>query len=148
MGLASGQGLHQLLDAHWQPVDLPPQGLVLSTKLADILGLVPGDRVTLSALEGRRPVLEVPVVSVVDEMLGLGAYMDAGALAGLLGESHTSSGAYLRIDTDKALQVYEHLKRMPAVAGVAVARAVQQSVRETMERAFFFSVASCWCLPA
>jgi putative ABC transport system permease protein len=138
LGLASGQGLHQLLDAHWQPVDLPPQGLVLSTKLADILGLVPGDRVTLSALEGRRPVLEVPVVAVVDEMLGLGAYMDAGALARLLGEAHTSSGAYLRIDTDKALQVYECLKRMPAVAGVAVARAVQQSVRETMERAFFF----------
>ena len=138
MGLTSGRGLHQLLDAHLQPVDLPPQGLVLSAKLADILGLVPGDRVTLAALEGRRPVLEVPVVSVVDEMLGLGAYMDAGALARLLGESHTSSGAYLRIETDKALQVYERLKRMPAMAGVAVAHAVQQSVRETMARAFFF----------
>lgn len=138
MGLTSGRGLHQLLDAHLQPVDLPPQGLVLSAKLADILGLVPGDRVTLAALEGRRPVLEVQVVSVVDEMLGLGAYMDAGALARLLGESHTSSGAYLRIETDKALQVYERLKRMPAMAGVAVAHAVQQSVRETMARAFFF----------
>ena len=138
MGLMQGNGLHQLLDARLQPVDLPPQGLVLSAKLADILGLAPGDRVSLEALEGRRPVLDMPVVSVVDEMLGLGAYMDAAALARLLGEDHTSSGAYLRIEADKALQVYERLKRMPAVAGVAVAQATQQSVRETMARAFFF----------
>jgi putative ABC transport system permease protein len=138
MGLMPGNGLHQLLDARLQPVDLPPQGLVLSAKLADILGLAPGDRVSLEALEGRRPVLDMPVVSVVDEMLGLGAYMDAAALARLLGEDHTSSGAYLRIEADKALQVYERLKRMPAVAGVAVAQATQQSVRETMARAFFF----------
>jgi putative ABC transport system permease protein len=138
MGLMPGNGLHQLLDARLQPVDLPPQGLVLSAKLADILGLAPGDRVSLEALEGRRPVLDMPVASVVDEMLGLGAYMDAAALARLLGEDHTSSGAYLRIEANKALQVYERLKRMPAVAGVAVAQATQQSVRETMARAFFF----------
>ena len=138
MGLMPGNGLHQLLDARLQPVDLPQQGLVLSAKLADILGVAPGDRVSLEALEGRRPVLDMPVVAVVDEMLGLGAYMDAAALARLLGEDHTSSGAYLRIEADKALQVYERLKRMPAVAGVAVAQATQQSVRETMARAFFF----------
>ena len=138
MGLTPGNGLHQLLDVRLQPVDLPPQGLVLSAKLADILGVAPGDRVSLEALEGRRPVLDMPVLSVVDEMLGLGAYMDAAALARLLGEDHTSSGAYLRIEADKALQVYERLKRMPAVAGVAVAQATQQSVRETMARAFFF----------
>lgn len=138
MGLMPGNGLHQLLDEHLNPVDLPPQGLVLSTKLADILGVEPGDRVSLDALEGRRSRLDMPVVAVVDEMMGLGAYMDAGALARLLGEEHTSSGAYLRIESDQALQVYERLKRMPAVAGVAVAHAVQQSVGETMQRAFFF----------
>eukprot|EP01034_Spumella_vulgaris_P022448 gene22446-28573_t len=138
MGLMQGKGQHQLLGADGHAVDLPPQGLVLSAKLADILGVVPGDRLTLEALEGRRPVLDIPVVSVVDEMLGLGAYMDARALARLLGEENTSSGAFLRIEADKALQVYERLKRMPVVAGIAVAHAVQQSVRQTMERAFFF----------
>ena len=65
MGLMPGNGLHQLLDANLQPVDLPPQGLVLSAKLANVLGVVPGDRLTLAALEGRRPVLDMPVVAVV-----------------------------------------------------------------------------------
>jgi putative ABC transport system permease protein len=138
MGLLPGNGLRQLLDAQLHPVDLPSQGLVLSAKLADILGVVPGDRLSLGVLEGRRPVLDLPVAAVVDEMLGLGAYMDADELARLLGEHSTSSGAYLRIEADKALQVYARLKSMPAIAGVAVAHATQQSVRETMQRAFFF----------
>lgn len=138
MGLMPGGELHQLLDAHLQPVDLPAQGLVLSTKLASILQVGPGDRVTLEALEGQRPVLDLPVVRVVDEMLGLGAYMDAQALARLLGEDQTTSGAYLRIQADRAPQVYERLKHLPAVAGVAVRGAVQQSARDTMDRAFFF----------
>lgn len=137
-GLAPGHELRRLLDGNLRPVDLPPRGLVLSDKLARILGLSPGDVVTMEVLEGARPVLQVPVVGVVDEMLGLGAYMDARALSRLLGEDETSSGAYLRIQADKAPGFYERLKRIPAVAGVAVRGAVQQSLRETMDRSFLF----------
>lgn len=138
MGLMPGGELRQLLDKRLRAVDLPPQGLVLSAKLAEILQVAPGDRISLEALEGQRPVLEIPVVRVVDEMLGLGAYMDAEDLARLLGEDQTVSGAYLRIQADQASQVYERLKRLPAVAGVAIRAMVQQSARESMERAFFF----------
>lgn len=138
MGLMPGGELRQLLDKRLRAVDLPPQGLVLSAKLAEILQVAPGDRISLEALEGQRPVLEIPVVRVVDEMLGLGAYMDADDLARLLGEGQTVSGAYLRIQADQASQVYERLKRLPAVAGVAIRAMVQQSARESMERAFFF----------
>lgn len=138
MGLMPGGDLRQLLDARLRPVDLPSQGLVLSAKLAQILQVAPGERITLEVLEGHRPVLNIPVVRVVDEMLGLSAYMDADELARLLGEDKTVSGAYLRIEGDKTTQIYGHLKRLPAVAGVAIRAVVQQSARESMERAFFF----------
>ncbi|MDD2924988.1 ABC transporter permease [Rhodoferax sp.] len=137
-GLVSGHELRRLLDAQLRPVELPPQGLVLTKKLAQMLDLAPGDLVTMEVLEGTRPVLQVPVVGLVDEMLGLGAYMDAFALARLLGEENTSSGAYLRIQADAAPGLYARLKRMPVVAGVAARAAVQRSMRETMDRAFFF----------
>lgn len=137
-GLAPGHELRRLIDGRLRPVELPPQGLVLTEKLARILHLAPGDTVTMEVLEGTRPVLQMPVVGVVDEMLGLGAYMDARALARLIGEDGTSSGAYLRIQADAAPGFYARLKRMPVVAGVAARSAVQQSVRETMDRAFFF----------
>ncbi|MGA0610769.1 FtsX-like permease family protein [Caldimonas sp. KR1-144] len=137
-GLSPVHELRRLLDRQRRPVDLPPQGLVLNEKLARILDIAPGDVVTMEVLEGSRAVLRVPVVGIVDEMVGLGAYMDLGAMARLLGEVETSSGAFLRIQADRAPGFYEHLKRLPVVAGVAVRGAVLQSVRETLDRTFFF----------
>lgn len=137
-GLAPGHELRNLLDAQLRRVALPPDGLVLTKKLAQILAVVPGDVVTLEVLEGARAVRQVPVVGVVDEMLGLNAYMDARALTRLLGEDATSSGGHLRIQADMASGFYERLKRMPVVAGVAIRGAVQQSLRDTMDRTFIF----------
>ena len=137
-GILPGNQLRRLLDSKLRPVDLPPKGLVLTDKLARILGVAPGDVVTMEVLEGARAVLQIPVVGVVDEMLGLGAYMDAHALTRLLGEDDTSSGAYLRIQGDEAASFYQRLKRMPVVAGVAVHSALQQSLRDSMDRSFFF----------
>lgn len=137
-GLSPGHELRRLLDGRLRPVELPQQGLVLTEKLARILGVAPGDLVTMEVLEGARPVLQVPVVGLVDEMLGLSAYMDARALARLLGEDNTSSGAHLRIEADAAPGFYAHLKRMPIVAGVTARSAVEKSMRETLDRAFFF----------
>ena len=137
-GLPQGHELRRLLDRNLRPVDLPPQGLVLTEKLARILGISPGDDVTMEVLEGSRAVRQVPVVGVVDELLGLGAYMDARALARLIGEDSTGSGAYLRIRSDDAQAFYDRLKRMPVVAGVAVRSAMQLSLRDTLDRTFFF----------
>lgn len=137
-GLSPGHELRRLLDGRLRPVELPQQGLVLTEKLARILGVAPGDLVTMEVLEGARPVLQVPVVGLVDEMLGLSAYMDARALARLLGEDNTSSGAHLRIEADAAPGFYARLKRMPVVAGVTARSAVEKSMRETLDRAFFF----------
>lgn len=138
IGLTPDHELRRLLDRQLQPVDLPREGLVLNDKLARVLGLSVGDSVTMEVLEGARPVQQVPVVRIVDEYLGLGAYMDAHALTRLLGEEDTSSGAYLRVRADRALALYEQLKRMPSVAGVTVRSALQQSVADTMNRTFLF----------
>ncbi len=137
-GLPPVHELRSLLDRRLRPVALPPYGLVLGEKLARLLAVGPGDSVTMEVLEGRRAVLQVPVAGVVDEMLGLGAYMDAGALSRLLGEDGTASGAWLRVAADAAPALFASLKRTPAVAGVVVRGALQTSLRATMDRTFFF----------
>ncbi len=138
VGLSSEHELRRLIDTRRRPVDLPPEGLVLNDKLARVLGVSVGGVVAMEVLEGARPMREVPVVRIVDEYLGLGAYMDARALTRLLGEDDTSSGAYLRVQSDRAPALYERLKRMPSVGGIAVRGAVQQSIVETMNRTFLF----------
>ena len=94
--------------------------------------------VTMEVLEGARGVYQVAVAGLVDEMLGLGAYMDERALSRLLHEDGTTSGAHLRLQGDDAQRLYAELKRMPAVGGVAVRSAMQASLRDTLERTFSF----------
>ena len=65
-GIPRGRTLGQLLNTDLQPVEVPESGLLLSQKLADILGVDVGDTVTVEVLEGRRPVAEVPVTATIE----------------------------------------------------------------------------------
>jgi putative ABC transport system permease protein len=118
-GLTNPSTLQQLLDEQGHRRPLPPQGLVLTTKLAELLGVEVGQTLYLEGLEGERPVRQVPVVGRVDELVGLAAYMDRHALSALLGEAPSLSGAYLRVEAQALPALYHQLKQMPAVGSVA-----------------------------
>ncbi len=144
IGVVDGARLHRVVDASLRQVSLPPEGLVLSTKLAEILDARPGDDVTLQILEGTRPVRQVRVSHLVEEYLGTAAYMDAGALHRMMREGENLSGAYLQVDALQAEELYRRLKEIPAVAGVALKSAALASFKKTMDESMgimiFFSV--------
>lgn len=134
LGLEQDGELRRLVGADFGVTPLPPEGVVLTAKLAEILGVVPGDSVTIEVLEGARPVRRMPVVGTVDELIGLSAYMDAGALQRLLREGATRSGALLRVDPAFAPSLYSRLKRLPGVGGVASRDAALASFEATLAR--------------
>jgi len=138
-GLAPGGDLRQLIDTALQPVALAPDGLVLTQKLAGKLGVAAGGSVSVEVLEGRRPVLSVPVAAVVDELVGTNAYMSLPALSRLMGEDRALSGAHLLVDPAQATPLYRTLKRTPAVAGVAVRESLLASFREILDRSIVIS---------
>jgi len=74
----------------------PPDGLMLNTKIAEILGALPGSMITVEVLEGARPVRRVLLTAVVDEPVGLRAYMNLAALHHLMREGATTSGPICR----------------------------------------------------
>jgi putative ABC transport system permease protein len=80
LGVDPEGSLRQLLDRQLNSVNLPPDGLVLTQKLGEILHVKPGQTLTLEVLESERPVRQVQVVGIVDEFLGTSAYMDLAAL--------------------------------------------------------------------
>ena len=90
-GVPADAHLAPVYDAERGVVAVPPEGLLLSTKLAEILGVSAGDPVTVEVLEGRRPVRELPVTALFETYLGTPAYMDLGALARMLRERRTAS---------------------------------------------------------
>jgi putative ABC transport system permease protein len=129
-GIEQQGQFRRLIDRHLNVVPLPSEGLVLTTKLAEILHLQPGDTLTLEVLEGDRPIREVMVTGFVDETIGLSAYMDIRALNQLMREGGTVSGAYLAVDPTKSEQLYHQLKQTPAVEGVTFRDAMLQSFEE------------------
>ena len=126
-GLEANGELRQLVDTHLNRMELPPEGMVLTATLADLLELRPGDRVTLEVLEGARPVKSVLVAGTIDEMLGLSAYMEISALNRLMEEGQSSSGAYLAIDPQQSDRLYARLKELPAVTGISFREAALDS---------------------
>ncbi|MBS0389217.1 MAG: ABC transporter permease, partial [Proteobacteria bacterium] len=136
LGVPADSEMRQLVDAARQPIGMPPAGLVLTRKLATLLGVQPGDVIDVEQLDGRRLGFQETVVRLSDEPLGISAYMDSGALARRLGETDAVSGALLQVDHAQQQAVYDALKRMPAVAGVAVRSAMLQTISDTMNRSF------------
>ena len=51
-------------------VELPPEGLVISKKLAEVLGVKAGETVRVEVLQDKRPVADVPVVELLGRYLG------------------------------------------------------------------------------
>ncbi|MCA3029228.1 MAG: FtsX-like permease family protein [Rhodocyclaceae bacterium] len=135
-GLANDSELHQIIDSQLRVTKVPAEGLMLTRKLGEILGVTTGDNLTLEVLEGSRQIRQVAVAGLSDELIGIGAYMDAGALAQLLGEDNLISGARLRVDPAYAETLFSRLKRIPAVSGVAIRSAMLGSVKQIIDRAF------------
>ena len=133
-GIAQGSRLRRLVDAKGRTVELPPDGLVLSRKLAQLLGVRAGDTLRVEVLEGARPVRHIQVSGLVDELVGLGAYMDITALNRVMREGPSSSGAYLAVDAQQAGALYSTLKSLPAVSGVAFREALLESFQEILDR--------------
>lgn len=112
--------LRRLIDRNLRTVQLPPAGVILTTKLAETLHVKPGDTIAAEVLEGARPIRQIRVAGLVDELIGVSAYMDLLALNQLMAEGGTISGAYLAADANQIDRLYALLKRTPAVIGVSV----------------------------
>ncbi len=132
-GLEPDADLSRLLDVERRAVALPPEGIVLSDKLAKLLDAREGDFVTVAALEGRRPVRDVPVSLVVRQYVGLSAYMDRRALNRLMGEGDVVSGANVLIDANAEPALYAELKETPALLGLGVRRAAYETFRDMID---------------
>lgn len=132
-GIEDDPRLRRIVNREYGVEPLPPDGIMLSAKLAEILGVERGSPVTLEVLEGARPVRETVVTALVDEYMGTAAYMRIDALHRLMREGRNLSGAYLRIDPEHADELYRRLKLLPAVAGVALKAAAMEEFQRQMD---------------
>jgi len=133
VGIVAEPRLQRVVNTSYRPQELPAEGLVLSSKLAETLHVQRGSTVTLEVLEGTRPVRQAVVTALVDEYMGTSAYMQLDALRRLMREGPNVSGAYLRLDPRHVEELYTRIKLIPAVAGVALKSAAVAEFRKQMD---------------
>ena len=132
-GLVGQPKLNRAVDADMQPIYVRRDGIILAKALADILKLKAGETLTVEVREGRRPVLQLPVVAVAQSLLGAPAYLELSALNRALKEPNRVSGAYLRIDQADSAAVYKRIKDMPIVAGVSLRAETRAAFKKLMD---------------
>lgn len=133
MGLDPRMRYYRVLDANERLVPLPDEGLVISDKLADLLGVQVGDNVILEVLEGERPIRTVPIAAIMVDYTEASAYMNIAALNQVLREGDCVSGAFLVVDLQQREKLYTRLKELPKVAGVSIKEAALRSFQHTLE---------------
>jgi putative ABC transport system permease protein len=137
-GIEPGSSLSTPLDSNLKPIRLREEGIVLNDYLGAILGIRPGDMLTVEVLEGDRPVRQVAVVGLVKQYIGLQGYMDIHALNRMMREGGAISGAYLVVDPRFRDEVYKTLVEMPRVAGAVVRKEEIRNFYDTQAEALLF----------
>jgi putative ABC transport system permease protein len=125
-------GLHnRVIDASSRQLKLPSEGMVISAKLAEVLGARVGDNLTVESLEGRRTTSEVTLAGLAEDFSGVAAYMELGAVNRLLGEGDIITGASFSIDAARRAEFLHALKGIPKVSWVAIKESLRDNFRQT-----------------
>ncbi|MFT7629694.1 MAG: putative ABC transport system permease protein [Mariniblastus sp.] len=131
-GLEPDADLFRLLNAKEQVVQIPEHGVMLNSKVAEVLGCQKGDLVRVEILEAERPTVEMEVTAIVDEFGGMNAYMEKSRVHEMLNESAVASGAFLKVDANRLDDIYQELESRPGIGSVSIKNAAIKSFMETI----------------
>jgi putative ABC transport system permease protein len=147
-GISPDPKLQLVYDAKGHNLAIPPDGLVLSTALAEKLNLSIGDGVWVEVLEGRRPKRMLPVVDLFETYIGTPAYMNIHAFNRMMGERDSLEYVNLLVDDTHLSELYRKLKALPEISSVSLKDAAVRKFDETMAETImiyisFFTTFAC-----
>ena len=134
-GFARHAELRRIVDLNNREASrLDDDGLVMTDRLADKLGLRIGQTVRVQVLEGRQRTVDVPLSATVREMMGLNAYMERRALNRLLQEGDLSSSFSLAVERGREAELLEASKLLPRVVGAFSKATLLRNMQEVSAR--------------
>lgn len=130
-GLPRGAELNRLLDIKSRVVPLPLDGLLVSAKLAELLGAQPGDVITLEVQEGARPIRQAVIQGLITDYAGIAAYMEIESLRRMMREGGVVTGAHMSVDRARWPEFMEKVKETPRIANLMIKASVRESFKKT-----------------
>jgi putative ABC transport system permease protein len=131
-GIRPDNDLFGLMNMDGTETPLPPHGLLISEKLAEVLRVGVGDTIQVEVLTDKRPVRQVKVAATLRDFAGLVAYMDLDELHRIMLEGPVVTGVHMLVDPQARDALYRELKDTPGVATVMVKEHSIQSFNNTI----------------
>ena len=116
-GRSASADLQRIVAADGRQHEVPADGLLLTDRLAQRLDLRVGDTVQVEWQEGARTVWQLPVAGVVQEMMGMNAYVARAHLNQLLREGDKVNQLILSVERGREMELLQALQQRPRVAG-------------------------------
>ncbi len=130
IGIPGDSQLRRLYEVDARPAHLPHTGVLVTSVLADVLGVQPGDFVDIELKEGDRSTRQVRVAGTVEESFGIQGYMQKHELHRILQEGASSNTVLLRVDPMHEVELQSRLTEIPRVQSIARKRTVLEKFEE------------------
>lgn len=102
-------------DLNGHRLRIPPAGLLMNSRLAEILKLKVGDTVIFRPIKGNRKSVEVPIAALSDSSVGMPVYADYDYLNKLIGEVSALTSIQLKAaqTQEEKRDFYREVKKYP-----------------------------------
>lgn len=120
LGIPEDSTLYNILDKNYNKVDPPKNGLLISERLAKLLGAEVGTKLNVESLmiKDTDKAKQLEVVGVIPQYLGLNAYMDINSLQEFLGQGELATSFMLRMDEESIALLQNEFRKSAAVSGI------------------------------
>ncbi|BEP29565.1 ABC transporter permease [Helicovermis profundi] len=129
IGLKVDNNFYNLVDLKKERITIPKHGILLTKSLADTLEVKKGDYVYLSSYKDKDKEFKIKVKDLVDQSLGISAYMNIDTLRHYFYDKNMISGAYINSKDD----VKEKLKDFNFISSILSIKDSADGFKEYLE---------------
>ena len=131
-GIMPGSKLVTPCNAAGIPVKIPPTGLLMAKRLADILHVRKGDSIEFTPIRGLRKTHKVPIVNTINSIFGLGVYADYKYLNHLISEEAAISTIHLKTQQTplEKLHFLRQVKKYPQLSSLSIVEQEKKQMQD------------------
>jgi putative ABC transport system permease protein len=130
IGHGDGPSLRSVPQWPMRPFVVPLDGIALSRKLAEILGVREGEPIELEVLEGDRRTVRVGVSALLDDVFGLTVHASETTLRRLLDEQGNVTSVLLIVDPQQERALLQRLSEIPRVLSISSRTEVMEKFQD------------------
>lgn len=133
-GIPENAKLKILLDKNLNRLNIPKHALLISEGLAERLHLTVGDKVNVELLEGNKAKTQLTVQGIINDYVGMFAYIEIEALNRLLNEDRLINSAAITVDTKHIKNLYKEIKKIPKIGTITFKTSIIKTFEETFAK--------------